>query len=291
MFISFNLDPRIPTFGQITPDGRMLLSSAGQLLETTIQVEMKNNKEITIRSYQIMPEHLHFRVTFPPGLAKPLYSIGRFVYDIKRWSKSRIHQLGLDISWQENYHDYLCVSREINEHVDEYIRLNPLKWALMHTTNPPMKVIEPFKSPFIPLDEWWTCVGNASLLDGSHPLLSVRLSRRLPLTAAPSIISEILADCHRGFIPISTFISPLEQELFQQLLPRNIPIICAVPDPLKTIYRPRVEQTHLFARNQLLLLSKLQENVSRENAWHALNASIAQMAQISGGKAIYLAPT
>lgn len=292
MFISFNLEPRTPMFGQITPDGKMILSLAGSLLDETIQVEREKNHDITIRSYQIMPEHLHFRVTFPAGLEKPLYEIGRFVYDIKRWSTTRIQKLGLNINWQKNYHDYLCVSRQINEHVDEYIRLNPLKWALMHSPNPPMKVIEPFCSPFIPENEWWSCVGNTVLLDSNNPLFSVRLSRRLSIASGPSIVSSLLSEIWNGrFIPISTFISPLEQVLQRELIARNIPFVCAVPDPLKTIYRPRVEQIPLFVRNQLLLISKLQDGSSREDVWHGINASIAEIAQLSGGKAIYLTPT
>ena len=127
MFISFHLEPRIGVFGQITPDGQMLLSQAGLVLDDIINTERQKHPEIAIRSYRIMPEHLHFRLTFAAGLDKPLYRIGRFVHDIKRLSKTKLAHLGISISWQENYHDFICLSKEINEKVDEYIQLNPMK--------------------------------------------------------------------------------------------------------------------------------------------------------------------
>ena len=64
MFISFHLEPRISVFGQVTPDGQMLLFQAGLILDETINTEQQKHPEIVIRRYRIMPEHLHFRLTF-----------------------------------------------------------------------------------------------------------------------------------------------------------------------------------------------------------------------------------
>ena len=268
----------------------MLLSEAGHILDETIQIEQQKHPELMIRSYVIMPEHLHYRMTFPPGLPKPLCLIGRFVQEIKRWSRAKLERIGIFINWQENYHDYICLSRAINERVDEYIMLNPLKWALMHGANPPMKVIEPLQSPFLSPFEWWSAVGNVSLLNGQHPLLAVSLSRRLSLSDTQSIVAGIVNDCRRGMIPMSTFISPAEIHLFNCLCSENIPIICAVPDQLKTIYKPRTEQTALFAQNRLLLLSHLQDSSTRNDAWHTLNMDIANIAKLSNGQALYFSP-
>ncbi len=81
----------------------------------------------------------------------------------------------------------------------------------------------------------------------------------------------------------------MEIELFRRLSKTNIPMICVIPDCLKTIYRPKVEQTPLFANNRLLLLSHQQDgNISREHAWHSINEDIAQIAKTSYGKSIYL---
>lgn len=291
IFISFHLEPRFAIFGQITTDGKMLLSQEGRILDDTIQIERQKRPELIIRSYVIMPEHLHYRMTFPAGLPKPLYSIGRFVQEIKRWSKAKLERIGVNVNWQQNYHDYLCLSRAINERVDEYISLNPLKWSLMHCSNPPMKVVEPLQSPLLSPYEWWSGVGNIGLLSGNYPLFAVSLSRRLSQLDAQNIVAGIVNECRSGMIPVSTFISPAEHLLFQCLCNENIPMVCAVPDQLKTIYRPRTEQTTLFAQNKLLLLSHLHnDSSSRNNAWHFLNKDIAQIARASSGKALYFSP-
>ena len=264
----------------------MLLSPAGQILDETIKIEMQKHPDLVIRSYIIMPEHLHYRMTFPAKLPKPIYSIGHFAEEIKRWSKIKLGNRGISINWQENYHDYICMNRFINERVDEYIKLNPLKWALMHYgSNPPMRVMEPLKSPVLPPFEWWTGVGNYGLLSGCNPILGINLSRRLSDSQTCAIAEDIIYKCSRGMIPVSTFISPAEVYLFKRLCNEGIPVVCAVPDPLKTIYRPRTEQTVLFAQNKLLLLSHLQENdISRYDAWHRLNDDIAKIAQASNGE-------
>ena len=291
IFISFHLEPRHGIFGYITPDGVMHLSQAGSILDETIKIEQERHHELVIRSYIIMPEHLHYRMTFPSGLPKPLYSIGRFVQEIKHWSKAKLEDIGIYINWQKNYHDYLCLSRAINERVDEYIKLNPLKWALMYGDNPPMKVIEPLRSVLLPPFEWWSGVGNVDLLSGQHPLLAVSLSRRLSEFDAHSIADVIVNECRCGKIPVSTFISPAELYLYQCLCNENIPMVCTVPDQLKTIYKPRTDQTALFAQNRLLLLSHLQDNsISRNDAWHALNNDIARIAKASNGQALYFSP-
>ena len=289
MFISFHLEPRVSALDDVMSDGRMRLSLAGELLAETIRIEREKRPRLVVRSWQIMPDHLHFRLTFPSGLREPLRQIGRFVQEIKRWSIAKMARVGLRLAWQENYHDRLCLSRAVNEHVDEYIRLNPLKWALMHGPDPPMKVIEPLDSPLLEAHEWWAGVGNAALLDGARPLLAVRLSRCLRPEDARQVLSGLLAECRRGLVPISTFISPLEVAFFNCLAREGLPMVAVVPDPLKTVHRPRVEQTPLFAQNRLLLLSHLQEDaLSRCDAWHNLNSDIARIAQASGGKAIYV---
>ncbi len=288
-FVTFHLERRIPTFGTITQDGKMILSQAGKILEEVILHEGERDSMIDLMHYQIMPEHLHMRLYIHPNANKPLYLMGQFISNTKRWSMKKCNEIGINISWQKNYHDHLCISREIIDIVDEYMDLNPLKWSLMNTLNPPMNVIEPLYSPLLPNDEWWTGVGNANLLNGNYPLFSIRLSRKLPLSEMDVILPSLIDECFKGFIPISTFISPMEMELFRRLSDTSIPIICAVPDPLKTIYRPKVNQTILFAQNRLLLISHIKENgISRECAWHSINNKIAEMAQYSNGKSVYL---
>ena len=288
-FISFHLqDRRYPVFGDITPDGIMHLSQAGTILQETILHETERPRPIELKRYCIMPEHVHLRIYLQAGHEQPLKHLGQFVSNIKRWSEKQCNEIGIKIAWQENYHDYLCLSREIIRRVDEYIDLNPQKWALMHSENPPMGVIEPIYSPLLPNYEWWSGVGNTQLLNGIYRLLAIRLSRQLPISSANGIVAYLIQECKKGYVPISTFISPIERILFEQLCQSDIPIINAVPDQLKSIYRPTVEQTKLFTQGRLLIISHLQEaSITREKCWHNINDNIAKMAYASHGNAIY----
>lgn len=288
-FISFHLlDRSVPVFGDITQDGVMHLSQAGNILRETILHEAERPRPIELKHFGIMPEHLHLRLHLQPCQEQPLKYLGQFVSNIKRWSERKCNEIGISITWQENYHDYLCLSREIIQRVDEYIDLNPQKWALMHSENPPMGVIEPLLSPLLPNNEWWSGVGNIQLLNGTCRLLAIRLSRQIPISSATGIVASLIRECRKGYVPISTFISPVERILFRQLCNSDIPIIMAVPDQLKSIYRPTVEQTRLFAQGRLMLISHLQEaSLTREKCWHNINDDIAKMAYASHGNAIY----
>ena len=80
----------------------------------------------------------------------------------------------------------------------------------------------------------------------------------------------------------------MERILLDYLTYTNIPMIIAVPDQLKSIYRPTVEQTKLFDQGRLLVISHLQEtHLTREKCWHNINDDIAKMAYASHGNAIY----
>lgn len=288
-FITFHLEKRIPIFGYVSPDGVMHLSRAGEILEEVLHFEEKRAEYVDLMRYQIMPEHLHLRLYIHPNAPQPLKQQGQFISNIKRWSCIKCADIGIHFTWQANFHDRLCLSREIIERVDEYISLNPMKWALMHGENPPMKVFEPLYSPLLPLDEWWSGVGNLQWISGDYPLFSIRLSRKLRLDSATTIIPNIIAECYyKRLIPISTFISPVEKMLFQQLCQTEIPMICVVPDTLKTIHHPRVEHTPLFSQNRLLLLSHAMKVTSRQESWLNLNEKIKQIALVSNGQWTYL---
>ena len=74
----------------------------------------------------------------------------------------------MKIHWQTNYHDWICLGRNVWEAVDRYIDYNPLKWSLMHPGPDgqiPLKVTEPLTASVIPAREWWSGVGAMHLLN------------------------------------------------------------------------------------------------------------------------------
>ena len=278
LFITFGLKKRLPVFGRAEGD-KVVHNKVGEAAVETMQREMKRNANLVVHRFVIMPEHVHLRIYIRPGTKDPLVQVGRFVQNFKRWSKWRASQLGVEIEWQENYHDRLCVSAEIIDLVDKYIDNNALKWVLMHGANPPMRVVEPLDSFRWPMNEWWTGVGNIELIDENSKLAALKLSRSIPREKIAAVVERCLRAVKKGFIPISTFISPAELALKRALIDAKLPMIRVVPDALATVYRPKEDEPRQFAEGRLLLLSRVcKAGVSRYDAWHGVNDAIAAAA-------------
>ena len=275
LFVTITLARRFPAFGRV--DGnRVVLSPAGEALAETARTELARHPALAIRSSVIMPDHIHFRVTIAPGTPGPLRDLGRFIANVKRWTKWKAANLGVAIEWQQGAHDRLCVSREINETADLYIANNPAKWSLMHGPKPPLAVIEPFDSPRLPENEWWTAVGNTSLFGEDRHVAALRLSRRIRPGDHAAVIERCVAAASRVWILASTFISPCEQALFRALSDAGLPAVKAVPDALAAIYRPKGLETAAFAAGRLLLFSRVASTGDgRSIAWHGINDALA----------------
>ena len=287
LFITFGLKERKPIFGRVEED-KVIHSSVGLAALETLQLEMLRNSDLTVRSFVIMPDHVHLRIHIRPGTAQPLKELGQFVNNFKRWSKWKASKLGVPIEWQENYHDRICLSAEIIDLVDKYIANNPLKWSLMHGASPSLKVHEPIASERLPEGEWWTGVGNLALIDEDVKLLALRLSRSIPHADFNGVIDCCLEAVEKGYVPISTFISPCERALKDALVAAGAPMVRAVPDPLAVVYRPKEDEPRLFAAGKLLLLSRIAAaGMRRCDAWHGINDALAEIAR-KGGTAVYL---
>ena len=287
-FITFGIALRRPLFGTVSGD-RVIHSPLGLAALETLERETQRNPDLVLYSSVIMPDHVHLRLYARPGTPDPIAAIGAFVGNLKRWTHWRAKQLGIELAWEPNYYDRLCLSRDIIELVDKYIANNPLKWALTHGPNPPLKVIEPLDSPLLPESEWWTGVGVGGFLDGSRKLAAMQLSRKIAPGEVAAVVERCLTAVDKGFTPISTFISPAELALKRALAERGAPLVRVVPDPLATVYRPKEDEPVQFAAGRLLLLSRVAAaGDSRSTAWHSLNDAIAEMALASGGAALYV---
>lgn len=282
LFITISLARRFPAFGSVDGD-HVALSPVGEALAETMRMELTRHPCLAVRSSVIMPDHIHFRITIAAGTPDPLRDFGRFLNNIKRWSKWKAAKLGVEIEWQQGAHDRICASREINETVDLYIANNPRKWSLMHGPHPPLAVIEPFDSPRLPETEWWTAVGNTALFGEDRHVAALRLSRRLAPQGHAAVIQRCMAAAARGWVLASTFISPCEQALFAALAKAGLPAIKAVPDALATVYRPKGLETAAFAAGRLLLLSRVAgASLSRADAWHGMNDALGDAAKLHG---------
>ena len=290
IFITFGVVGRSAVFGEINSSGALVHSAAGRAAIRALLAEATKKTGVRLMQYVIMPDHVHLRLYIEPGLEKPLFRLANFVRNFKRWSKWLCAKEGVAFEWEKGYHDRLCLSREIIELADKYIRNNPLKWHLMHGNPPPLKVIEPVCSARIASDEWWSAVGATELLDEMVKLCAVRLSRKIPASRHPEVIARLEAAADKGFVFAGTFISPCERAVAAALDRRGAPIVRAVPDALAMVYRPKGDEPGQFAAGRLLLLSRVAApGLSRYDAWHGMNDALAEIATaVEGGVSLYV---
>lgn len=288
LFVTVATSPRQAIFGRVVED-RIELSQFGAAADETMKREMTRNPALKVMAYVIMPDHVHLMIHVRAGSTEPLKQIGQFVANFKRWTKYKVEKLGaVGFGWQENYHDWICSTREGMDAVAKYIKNNPLKWSLMHGTKPPLKVIEPLSHARFPVGEWWSGVGSVELLNGK--VAAIRLSRKIPEGEFPAVVARLMAACEKGYALASTFISPCERAVAKELVKREIPFIKMVPDQLAMVYRPKDDEPQLFGKGLYLLLSRVAPaGESRYDAWHGINAALAKMAEVNG-VSLYVKP-
>ena len=288
MFITFTLEPRQMLLGRIEGD-HIALSVAGEIVWEELRREDARHPGISLRAAVVMPDHVHLLLKIAAGLPDPLHELGRFIYNVKCRSQRAAARSGVIIAWQWNYHDRICCSRDIIDLVEKYIANNPLKWALMHGNPPPLKVYEPLEMPRLPAEEWWTGVGNVSLLAPESKIAAVRLSRTIPAKDYAFVTARLLTAAEKGYVLAGTWISPCERQVFTALTARDFPIIRAVQDPLAMVYRPKGDEPGLFASKRYLLLSRVAASgCGRGEAWHGINDALAAMVPEGGGTSVYV---
>ena len=283
IFVTFAVKGRARVFGAVEGD-KVAYSPAGFAAIETIELENRRGGFVYAVKYAVMPDHLHLRLLLKPGAEAPLKALGQFVNNVKRWSRVKAAKLGVVFDWEENYHDRICCSRFINEKVDAYIGYNALKWTLMHGDQALLKAQEPLKYRRFPEDEWWCGAGNLELLGDERRIAAVSLSRSIPAAEEPAVVARLVKAAREGWVIAGTFISHCERALAAALEREHLAMIRAVPDPLKMVYRPKVEETSAFAEGRLAVISReCGPEITRYDAWHGINDALYEIAAISGG--------
>ena len=79
--------------------------------------------------YVVMPDHVHFFATSWREDAKDL---SEFIASWKRWTRNRMRkQCGPTFSWQPEFFDHVLRSSESYSQKWEYVRMNPVRAALV----------------------------------------------------------------------------------------------------------------------------------------------------------------
>ena len=118
IFVTFALKERLPLFGRVEGD-KVVLSPAGRAaLEAILFENRRPGRRVWAASYVVMPDHIHIRLVLEPGSGEePLRHVGQFVNNVKRWSRKHAAEIGVEVEWEPNYHDHICVSRMQPRHI------------------------------------------------------------------------------------------------------------------------------------------------------------------------------
>jgi hypothetical protein len=137
--------------------------------------------------FVVMPNHMHgiiivgapFMAPYGPGAVNPgavnqgavnpgainrAPTLGEIVRSFKALATRRIRQAGVTaFAWQRNYYEHIIRDEESLNRIREYIRNNPLQWALDREnpdyigagSQPDLAEPAPTGAPLPPQDESW----------------------------------------------------------------------------------------------------------------------------------------
>lgn len=145
-------------FGEVVA-GRMVLNKLGMVVWKALESIGVLNPGVHVFGRVVMPDHVHFNVHLDAGLVEPLKVLGKAISRFKNHTikQSKILSercsdistgsgrmgclipaemcrpgVGEDgravrgLSWQQGYHDRLCLRREFIDATERYIAYNPL---------------------------------------------------------------------------------------------------------------------------------------------------------------------
>ena len=323
LFVSIATAPRRGLFG-VVRDGVVVLSSLGEKVKEALAAIPRLNPGILLFGYVVMPDHVHFNCALLPGLAEPLKMLGNAIRRFKNYT-TKLAKLSLAIKsgglgfgkasrfdgdfgfgkassfdgqtafglWQQGYHDYILLSREMIDATERYIAYNPMKWELMYGVEGALRVIEPLFLPRLDPGHYWKGVGNIALLDPVEKLLSLRISRQVQGTELTKMLSRIENAVSQGYIIISGFISKGEQAVRDMLCRRSdARFIRVLPSCIPNRrFRPESRYVAPFAEGRYLEIAQGNDEVEfGRRACLDINAEIIEIAKAGEGLALYWKP-
>jgi len=312
LFITIATAPRRALFGKVQ-GGAVALSPLGEKVKEALEAIPRLNPGILLFGSVVMPDHVHFNCALLPGLTEPLKVLGNAIRRFKNYT-TKLAKLSLAIKaigsglgkatrfdgrtvfgqsgqlWQQGYHDYILLSRDMIDATERYIAYNPLKWELMYGVEGALRVIEPLFLPRLDAGDYWKGVGNLTLLDPSEKLLSLRISREVQGSGMAKMLARIENAVSQGYIIISGFISKGEQAVRDMLCRRNdARFIRVLPSCIPNRrFRPESHYVAPFAEGRYLEIAEGNDEVEfGRRACLDINAEIIEIATAGEGLALY----
>ncbi len=319
LFITIATEPRRALFGKVQ-GGVVALSPLGEKVKEAIEAIPRLSPGILLFGHVVMPDHIHFNCALVPGLAEPLKVLGNAIRRFKNYTTkvakqaalaglaehssaiksgssgfggaSRFDgQTGFGQFWQQGYHDYILLSREMIDATERYIAYNPLKWDVMYGAGHALRVVEPIASPRLSIGDYWKGVGNLALLGENFKMVSLRISRQVASPAAiAKVVKRLEAAVDKGYVVISGFISRGEKAVRDMLCRRgDARFIRVLPSCIPNRrFKPESIYVKPFSEGRYLEIGRGNDEVAfGGGAWLDINAEIIEIATAGEGVAIY----
>ncbi len=325
LFITIATEPRRALFGRIV-NGAMALSPLGEKVKEAVEAIPRLNPGILLFGHVVMPDHIHFNCALVPGLREPLKVLGNAIRRFKNYTTklakraalagltehssafrsgeasksgrsgfgraSRFDgQTGFGQLWQQGYHDYILLSREMIDSTERYIAYNPMKWEVMYGAGHALRVVEPLASPRLSIGDYWKGVGNLALLVEDFKMVSLRISRQVASPAAiAKVVKRFEAAVDKGYVVISGFISRGEKAVRDMLCRRrDARFIRVLPSCIPNRrFKPESIYVKPFSEGRYLEIGRGNDEVAfGRGACLDINAEIIEIATAGEGVAIY----
>ena len=286
LFITIATEPRRALFGKVQGSA-VALSPLGEKVKEAVEAIPLLNPGIMLFGHVVMPDHIHFNCALVPGLAEPLKVLGNAIRRFKNYTT----KLASDHLWQQGYHDYILLSREMIDSTERYIAYNPLKWDVMYGAGHALRVVEPLASPRLNIGDYWQGVGNLALLGADFKMVSLRISRQVASPAAiAKVVKRLEAAVDKGYVVISGFISRGEKAVRDMLCRRrDARFIRVLPSCIPNRrFKPESIYVKPFSEGRYLEIGRGNDEVAfGRGACLDINAEIIEIATAGEGLAIY----
>ena len=322
LFITIATAPRRMLFGRVV-GGKVELSKFGSVVREALEAMPRLNPGLLLFGFVIMPDHIHFNCAIVAGLAEPLKVLGRAIRRFKNHTTKEAKLAGLvglaeqssaikfgsagsavggdspggqtvfgqTTIWQQGYHDYLLLSREMIDATERYIAYNPLKWELMYGEKGALRVVEPLFLPRLDAGDYWKGVGNLALLDPNEKLVSLRVSREVATPPAiAAVVKRMESAVEKGHVVISGFISKGERAVCDMLCRRrDARFIRMLPSCIPNRrFKPERAYVAPFSENRYLEIGRGNDETEfGRAACRDINAEIIEIATAGEGLALY----
>ena len=113
--------------GDVTNEGRMVLSPIGETAAETLSEIPNHSQAVRLYDYVVMPNHVHMLLGMETGGIYPAPTMTDIRLVIGMYKAAVSRKLGFSI-WQRSFHDHVVRSYDDFKRISEYIRRNPEKW-------------------------------------------------------------------------------------------------------------------------------------------------------------------